>query len=263
VIAWAALSSVSKRPCYAGVAEASIYVATDARGRGVGKALLEKLIEDSQRNGIWSLYGATFADNVASIRMQLACGFRIVGRRERIAQHQGVWRDTIVTERRSKTVGTEDRAGFSAVIESEHMNDDELLRAFEDCTLPYAQWTHRCHVKVAWIYLRRLPYDEALTRLRSGIEQYNAAKSVIESPTTGYNETTTQAFFRLIAATMAAYGKAIPAATADEFCEAHQQLMTQHALRFFYSPAIRTDPRAKSQFIEPDLAPLPAIAQSG
>lgn len=112
VIAWAALSPISKRPCYAGVAEASVYVSADARGRGVGKALLEKLIEESERNGIWTLYGATFPENTASIRMQLGCGFRIVGRRERIARHHGVWRDTIVTERRSKIVGAEDRSPY-------------------------------------------------------------------------------------------------------------------------------------------------------
>lgn len=139
------------------------------------------------------------------------------------------------------------------------MNDDELLRAFEDRTLPYAEWSHRCHVKVAWIYLRRLPYDEALAKMRTGIQKFNAAKSVVESPTTGYNETTTQAFFRLIAATIAAYGAAIPVQTADEFCDAHAQLMTQHVLRLFYSPAIRRDPRSTFEFIEPDLTPLPAV----
>ena len=105
VIAWAALAPVSARPCYAGVAEASLYVAVDHRGRGISKQLLQALIESSERNGIWSLYGATFPENTPSIKLQLACGFRIVGRRERIAQHRGVWRDTIITERRSKVVG--------------------------------------------------------------------------------------------------------------------------------------------------------------
>jgi phosphinothricin acetyltransferase len=107
VIAWAALAPVSARPCYAGVAEASLYVAADHRGRGVGKRLLQALIESSERNGIWSLYGATFPENTASIQLQLACGFRIVGRRERIAQHHDIWRDTIITERRSKVVGVD------------------------------------------------------------------------------------------------------------------------------------------------------------
>ncbi len=105
VIAWTALAPVSARPCYAGVAEATLYVAALDRGRGVGKRLLEALIESSERNGIWTIYGAAFPENTASIRLQLACGFRIVGRRERIARHQGVWRDTIMTERRSKVVG--------------------------------------------------------------------------------------------------------------------------------------------------------------
>jgi phosphinothricin acetyltransferase len=105
VVAWGALSQVSHRRCYAGVAEVSLYVAADARGQGVGKRLLQALIESSERSGIWTLCGATFPENAASIGLQLACGFRLVGRRERIAQHQGKWRDTILTERRSLVVG--------------------------------------------------------------------------------------------------------------------------------------------------------------
>ena len=101
VIAWAALAPVSRRRCYAGVAEVSLYVAAKERDRGVGKELLQAVIESAERNGIWTLQGGTFPENTASIRLQLACGFRIVGRRERIAQLHGVWRDTVLTERRS------------------------------------------------------------------------------------------------------------------------------------------------------------------
>jgi phosphinothricin acetyltransferase len=111
VVAWAALAPVSQRSCYAGVAEVSLYVAADSRGQGVGKRLLQALIDSSERHGIWSLYGGTFAENAASIRLQIACGFRVVGRRERIARHKGVWRDTIITERRSRVVGLDDPAG--------------------------------------------------------------------------------------------------------------------------------------------------------
>jgi phosphinothricin acetyltransferase len=106
VIGWAALSTVSRRRCYAGVAEVSVYVAADMRGRGVGRALLEAVIDESERQSIWTLQGATFPENEASLRLQRACGFRVLGSRERIAQHHGVWRDTVLTERRSRVVGT-------------------------------------------------------------------------------------------------------------------------------------------------------------
>lgn len=107
VIAWAALSPVSTRTCYAGVAEVSLYVAAGHRGQGIGKRLLQAVIESSEGHGIWTLCGATFAENTASIRLQQSCGFRIVGRRERIARHHGIWRDTILTERRSIRTGVE------------------------------------------------------------------------------------------------------------------------------------------------------------
>ncbi len=105
VIGWAALAPVSPRACYAGVAEVSVYVKDDCRGRGVGNKLLTALIASSEKNGIWTLYGHTFVENEASLRLQTACGFRVIGRRERIGQLNGVWRDTVMTERRSREVG--------------------------------------------------------------------------------------------------------------------------------------------------------------
>ncbi|HTG17690.1 MAG TPA: GNAT family N-acetyltransferase, partial [Blastocatellia bacterium] len=104
VIGWAALSPVSQRSCYAGVAEVGVYVAAAARGQGVGRALLEALIDSSEAHGIWTLQGATIAENAASLALQARCGFRVIGRRERIARLDGVWRDTVLTERRSKKV---------------------------------------------------------------------------------------------------------------------------------------------------------------
>jgi hypothetical protein len=139
------------------------------------------------------------------------------------------------------------------------MDDAELLRQFESLTLPFGQWTHRTHVKVAYLYLRAHPFDEALARMRNGIKAYNAANDVPESQTSGYNETTTHAFLHLIAAVMRAYDEVFPVADADTFCDTHPQLMTRHALRLFYSPARRMHPDAKARFIEPDLAPLPRL----
>ncbi|HVR43895.1 MAG TPA: GNAT family N-acetyltransferase [Thermoanaerobaculia bacterium] len=103
IVGWAALSPVSSRAVYAGVAEVSVYVAE--RERGVGGALLDAIIAASEQSGIWTLQSATFPENEASVRLQLSRGFRIVGRRERIGRHRGVWRDTVILERRSPLVG--------------------------------------------------------------------------------------------------------------------------------------------------------------
>jgi L-amino acid N-acyltransferase YncA len=105
VAGWAALSPVSARKVYAGVAEVSVYVGSDFRGRGVGRALLEALVRESESAGIWTLQAGIFPENVASIALHRACGFREVGRRERVGQLRGRWRDTILLERRSQTVG--------------------------------------------------------------------------------------------------------------------------------------------------------------
>ena len=102
---WAALSPVSTRAAYAGVAEVSVYVGRDWRGQGVGRGLLENLIEAAEKTGIWTLQASIFPENEASIALHKSCGFREVGTRERIAQLHGVWRNTVLLERRSKAVG--------------------------------------------------------------------------------------------------------------------------------------------------------------
>lgn len=105
IVGWAALSRVSGREVYAGVAEVSVYVDERVRGQGVGKVLLENLIKESEAHRIWTLQASIFPENVASIALHRACGFREVGTRERIGQLKGVWRDTVLLERRSKVVG--------------------------------------------------------------------------------------------------------------------------------------------------------------
>ena len=105
LIGWAALSRVSKRQAYRGVAEVSVYVAGAARGNGVGSALLQELILESERNGIWTLQASIFPENVVSLKLHERMGFRTVGKRERISTLNGVWRNTVILERRSKVVG--------------------------------------------------------------------------------------------------------------------------------------------------------------
>jgi phosphinothricin acetyltransferase len=105
VVGWGALAPVSNRRCYKGVAEISIYVDSDNLARGIGGMLLGAVVESSEKNGIWTLYASIFAENVASHKMHLSHGFREVGTRERIAQLDGIWRDTLILERRSEKVG--------------------------------------------------------------------------------------------------------------------------------------------------------------
>ncbi|MCP4391857.1 MAG: N-acetyltransferase [Gammaproteobacteria bacterium] len=105
VAGWAALAPVSARDCYRGVAEVSIYVASHCQGQGIGSQLMSALIEASENHGIWSLYSSIFPENQATLKLHLRHGFRRVGTRERIAQREGRWRDTLILERRSEKVG--------------------------------------------------------------------------------------------------------------------------------------------------------------
>ena len=104
IVGWAALSPVSQRPVYRGLAEVSVYVAADHRGQGVGRLLMQALVDESERCGIWTLQASVFPENSASVKLHESLGFRIVGRRERIAQQNGRWRDTFLLERRSTRI---------------------------------------------------------------------------------------------------------------------------------------------------------------
>jgi L-amino acid N-acyltransferase YncA len=109
VLGWAAVSPVSARPAYAGVVEHSVYVAAEARGLGVGAALLQALAESTERDGIWTIQASVFPENEASLKLHLANGYVMVGRRQRIARMphgplKGQWRDTVLIERRSSAI---------------------------------------------------------------------------------------------------------------------------------------------------------------
>ena len=100
VVGFAALSPASSRRCYAGVAENSVYVAREVQGRGIGRALLEKLVARARLGGIWTIQTSIFPENRASLALHERCGFRVVGTRERIGKRDGSWRDTVLLERR-------------------------------------------------------------------------------------------------------------------------------------------------------------------
>jgi len=135
-------------------------------------------------------------------------------------------------------------------------DDDHFIAEFEACRWPLEKWHHRDHVKLAYLYLLRHGLDGAASRLRDGIRAHNAAHHIPDRPDSGYHETMTQAWLRLVHLALCEYG---PAASADEFVEQHPELSEKKTLRLFYSRELFMSPRAKREFVEPDLAPLPRI----
>lgn len=153
------------------------------------------------------------------------------------------------------------------------MNDIELLQRFESQTIPRPEWTHRLHVRMAYLYLKQAmvgpqgtfvprasesAWEEALAKIRVGIQKLNAANYVPEERLVGYNETMTVAWARLIHTTIIEQG---PAKTSGEFVDRQPQLLCSTLLRLFYSRAIWSEQDCKTRFVEPDLTPLPKARQ--
>lgn len=138
------------------------------------------------------------------------------------------------------------------------MTDEDagFLEAFEQRTLPAGLWNHRAHLRVAYLYLANHPFDEGLSRIRSGIQAYNAATGVVDGRTMGYHETLTVAWARLV---RAAIDVSPPAEDSRAFLESHPALMVRALLREFYTQGRITTWQAKWRFVEPDLASLPEI----
>ncbi|TWT50846.1 hypothetical protein Pla22_35890 [Rubripirellula amarantea] len=135
------------------------------------------------------------------------------------------------------------------------MTDDEtFLAEFEGCRWPLSRWHHRDHIKLAYLYLCRYSFGEALSRIRDGIKAHNAAHQLPDSSTSGFHETMTHAWLCLVQFAIAEYG---PSANADDFYENHPELSQQKTLRFFYSKERFMSPEAKTRFCEPDLTPFP------
>lgn len=132
--------------------------------------------------------------------------------------------------------------------------DDDFLKQFEDRSLPHSQWRHRAHIKVAYLILGKYSFEEAVQRIRSGIQAYNAAHGIQDTPTGGYHETITQAWIRIVDTNIREYGRA---ESADAFIDQQTQLTEKKVLRLFYSRELIMSAAAKAQFVAPDLAPLP------
>jgi len=134
-------------------------------------------------------------------------------------------------------------------------SDSVFVQAFESCAIPLSEWSHRSHIRMAWIYLRLLPPAEAIAEVRTGLQRFVAAHAVPDSLERGYHETITVAWMRLVESAMTHHCQCD---SSDAFCDAMPHLLCQTLLRVFYSrDRIRT-PAAKAGFIPPDLAELPA-----
>ena len=140
--------------------------------------------------------------------------------------------------------------------EPDAMTDNEFLAAFENCSLPFEQWNHRAHVRVAYQYAARHDVDVATQKMRSGVQAYNAANNIDDAIDQGYHETITQAFMRLLVFANRQTG---PHSSAEEFCQQHPDLLDKRALLQFYSRERIMTWEAKARFVEPDLCPLPIV----
>jgi hypothetical protein len=136
------------------------------------------------------------------------------------------------------------------------ITDSDLLQQFEACTLPRTEWVHQTHVRVAYLYLIRHAYDVAVEKMRTGIQRYNSAVGVVEGLHSGYHETMTQAWMRLIAVTIREQGRGTDS---EDFCGRQPHLLQRTALRLFYSRERIMSPAAKRTFLEGDLTPLPSV----
>jgi len=132
--------------------------------------------------------------------------------------------------------------------------DERFLQSFEAAAIPFGEWKHRTHLKVAVLYLRRFPLDMAIARMRDGIKALNAAHGTADAPDRGYHETMTVAWMRLVHFTLGEYGSV---GTADQFLDEHPELLSRHMLRFYYSRDRILSWEAKEKFLEPDLAEFP------
>jgi hypothetical protein len=133
-------------------------------------------------------------------------------------------------------------------------DDTAFLSLFEAASIPGESWTHRDHVRVAFLYLRELPFPQALDKLRTGIKALNRANGVQETPTSGYHETITVAWARLIADAIASRGAA---STFADFAQHNPDLLQKEHLRTHYSRDLIMSPLARISFVDPDLAALP------
>ena len=132
--------------------------------------------------------------------------------------------------------------------------DADFIAQFESQRWPLDQWHHSSHVRLAYLCLTTHPFEQAAERVRNGIRRYNAAHGITDTPTTGYHETMTVAWLRLVEMVLQEYGEA---EDAQGFLEAHPELLQKEALRLFYSRNCMMSPEAKRSFVEPDLTPLP------
>jgi ribosomal protein S18 acetylase RimI-like enzyme len=223
------------------------------KNQGIGRQALEQFVRSGAGGGrgggdgeggfIWL---DVMAENHRAQAAYRAAGFRIL------------------------SLSPAERANWAQLVGSCEMGDVTMCRgersmpitiaAFESCAIARDQWNHRAHLTVAYLLLRQGTLEEATQRMCEGVQRYNAAHGIAQTPTGGYHHTLTIAWMRVLHATMLAYGHAD---TAEQFLDQHPHLLSKTLLRLFYSRPRIMSREAQCGWVEPDLAPLPRVAEVG
>ena len=171
-----------------------------------------------------------------------------------VAELTGALTSDAGRKRRAYLKGSRDEGDNASQPAETVLDDGELLTRFERAELEPEQWIHRTHVRIGYLYLRAHPFADAFDRMRAGVKALNRAHGRLDMPLSGYHETMTGAWLRLIDATIRHQGSG---ADSNDFCDSQPQLLSKKALRLFYSASRIMAPEAKVTFVEPDLTAFP------
>jgi len=255
ILGYAYAGAFRTRPAYAWSVESTVYVRKNEHGKGIGRALYERLFDILRRQGAINILAVISLPNDASVQLHERLGFKPVARIADAGYKLGAWWDVGFWQRSFAKPATMHPLGDpkSAIADAEA--DAAFLKGFLDRTTPPDQWTHRAHLHFAWLSLRMFGLNEAHAYAREHIQRYNE----LHGARVGYHDTITRAYLILLASRMASGS----ARSFADFERSNADLFTTKlaSILAHYSPQRLWTPEAKASFCSPDLKPLPLVAQ--